>query len=154
AWHRSLLKQLTELVQFIRSQATLAVLPSPARIILQAVQALLLVGLRPATDRLFVYKEDVSGLAVTVSLGYQQQRMVGLTLVTVELLVFKTSRGFQIVWLAQHCASYFPKSCSTRRLYTVSARSISWCAGHIGRIQVSFNLASGKILRKNKAGAQ
>src|SRR5262249_13677178 len=61
----------------------------------------------------------------------QQQRMVALTLVTVELLVFVTSRSFQIVWLVQHCASYFPKSCSTRRLYSVSAGSISWCAGHI-----------------------
>lgn len=46
AWHRFLLKQLTELAQFIRSQAALAMLPSPARIILQAVQAFLLVGLR------------------------------------------------------------------------------------------------------------
>ena len=46
AWHRFLLKQLTELVQFVRLQATLAMLPSPARIILQAVQAFLLVGLR------------------------------------------------------------------------------------------------------------
>src|SRR5215468_8040309 len=46
AWHRFLLKQLTELVQFVRLQVTLAMLPSPARIILQAVQAFLLVGLR------------------------------------------------------------------------------------------------------------
>src|SRR5262249_16182444 len=51
----------------------------------------------------------------------------------------KTSRGFQIVWLAQHCASYFPKSCSTRRLYTVSARSISWCAGHIAAASPTTN---------------
>lgn len=46
AWHRFLLKQLTELVQVIRLQATLAVLPTPARIILEAFQAFLLVGLR------------------------------------------------------------------------------------------------------------
>src|SRR5215831_9892950 len=131
AWRRFLLKQLTELVQFVRLQATLAMLPSPARIILQAVQAFLLVGLRPATDRLFVNKENVGGLAVTVAFGHQQQRMVALPLVTIEFLVFVTSRSFQEVWLAQHCASFFRQSCSTRRLYSVSARSISWCAGHI-----------------------
>src|SRR5262249_45900442 len=132
AWHRFLLKQLTELVQFLRLQVTLAMLPSPARIILQAVQASLLVGLRPATDRLFIHKEDVGGLPITIAFGHEQQRMVALPLMSIEFLVFVPSRSFQEVWLAQHCASFFRKRCSTRRLYSVSAGSISWCAGHIG----------------------
>src|SRR5262249_28393073 len=131
AWHRFLLKQLTELVQFLRLQVTLAMLPSPARIILQAVQASLLVGLRPATDRLFIHKEDVGGLPITIAFGHEQQRMVALPLMSIEFLVFVPSRSFQEVWLAQHCASFFRKRCSTRRLYSVSAGSISWCAGHI-----------------------
>src|SRR5262249_846810 len=123
--------QLTELVQFLRLQVTLAMLPSPARIILQAVQASLLVGLRPATDRLFIHKEDVGGLPITIAFGHEQQRMVALPLMSIEFLVFVPSRSFQEVWLAQHCASFFRKRCSTRRLYSVSAGSISWCAGHI-----------------------
>src|SRR5262245_5946390 len=131
AWHRFLLKQLTELVQFLRLQVTLAMLPSPARIILQAVQASLLVGLRPATDRLFIHKEDVGGLPITIAFGHEQQRMVALPLMSIEFLDFVPSRSFQEVWLAQHCASFFRKRCSTRRLYSVSAGSISWCAGHI-----------------------
>src|SRR5262249_21988540 len=120
AWHRFLLKQLTELVQFVRLQPTLAMLPSPARIILQAVQAFLLVGLRPATDRLFIHKENVGGLPVTVAFGHQQQRMVALPLVTIEFLVFVTSRSFQEVWLAQHCASFFRQSVQ-RDNYILSA---------------------------------
>src|SRR5215468_8216600 len=120
AWHRFLLKQLTELVQFVRLQVTLAMLPSPARIILQAVQAFLLVGLRPATDRLFIHEENVGGLPVTVAFGHQQQRMVALPLVTIEFLVFVTSRSFQEVWLAQHCASFFRKSVQ-RDNYILSA---------------------------------
>src|SRR5262245_3195537 len=84
----------TSLVQFIRLQVTLAMLPSPARIILQAVQAFLLVGLRPATDRHFIHEENVGGLTVTVAFGHQQHRMVSLSLVTIEFLVFVTSRSF------------------------------------------------------------
>src|SRR4030095_12010462 len=95
-------------------------LPSPARIILQAVQAFLLVGLRPATDRLFIHEENVGGLPVTVAFGHQQQRMVALPLVTIEFLVFVTSRSFQEVWLAQHCASFFRKSVQ-RDNYILSA---------------------------------
>src|SRR5918996_1433363 len=120
AWHRFLLKQLTELVQFIRLQTTLAVLPSPARIILQAIQAFLLVGLRPVTDRLFIHEEDVGDLPITIAFGDQQQRMIALPFVTVEFLVFKTSRSFQEVWLAQHCASFFRKGVS-RGDYILSA---------------------------------
>src|SRR5262249_53340307 len=108
-------------------------LPSPARIILQAVQAFLLVGLRPATDRLFIHEENVGGLPVTVAFGHQQQCVIALPLVTIEFLVFVTSRSFQEVLLAQHCASFFQKMCSTRQLYSVSICSTSWCAGHIGR---------------------
>jgi hypothetical protein len=109
AWHRFLLKQLTELAQFVRLQVTLAMLPSPARIILQAVQPFLLVGSRPSTDRLFIHEENVGGFPVTVAFSHQQQRMVALPLVTIEFLVFVTSRSFQEVWLAQHCASFSGK---------------------------------------------
>src|SRR5262249_24615093 len=70
AWHRFLLKQLTELVQFIRLQATLTMLPSPARIIFQTVQTLLLIAFHPTANRLFINKENVGGLTLTVSLGH------------------------------------------------------------------------------------
>src|SRR5262249_561942 len=94
---------------FVSLQVTLAMLPSPARIILQAVQPFLLVGLRPSTDRLFIHEENVGGFPVTVAFSHQQQRMVALPLVTIEFLVFVTSRSFQEVWLAQHCASFSGK---------------------------------------------
>src|SRR5205085_269026 len=74
AWHRFLLKQLTELVQFSRLQAALAMLPSPAGMILQTVQTLLLIGLHPAADGFFINEENVCGLTITITLGHQQQR--------------------------------------------------------------------------------
>jgi hypothetical protein len=50
--------------------------------------------------------------------------MVALPLVTIEFLVFVTSRSFQEVWLAQHCASFFRKK---RDNYIMSA-----AAPHLG----------------------
>src|SRR5205085_10356324 len=90
AWHRFPLKQLTELVQFHLAQAALAMLPSPARMILQTRQTFLLVQLHPTTNRFFIHKENLCSLTITVSLGHQQQRMVALPLVTIEFLVLVT----------------------------------------------------------------
>jgi hypothetical protein len=97
------------LSEVIRLQATLAVLPTPARIILEAFQAFLLVGLRPTANCLFIHKENVGGLSITIAFGHEQQRMVAVSLMNNEFLVFKTSRGFQKVWLAQHRASFIRK---------------------------------------------
>src|SRR5262249_23216598 len=147
AWHRFLLKQLTELAQFVRLQVTLAMLPSPARIILQAVQPFLLVGSRPSTDRLFIHEENVGGLPVTVAFSHQQQRMVALPLVTIEFLVFVTSRSFQEVWLAQHCASFSGKVFNATIIFCQRRLHILVCRAYRRR------LSQGKAARMHLLGS-
>ena len=103
-----------------------------------------MVGLRPATDRLFIHEENVGGLPVTVAFGHQQQRMVALPLVTIEFLVFVTSCNLKEIWFPQHCASFNPERCSTRQLYSVSIGSINLSGRSITRSAYSPGIVTAR----------
>jgi hypothetical protein len=64
-----LFEQLTELVELHIRQAALTLLASPARMFLQSVKTLFDVQRHPTTEALFIDKENVCRLAISIAFG-------------------------------------------------------------------------------------
>src|SRR5713101_1234068 len=77
-------------------------LSAPTRVILEPIQAALLVLPHPAADGLLVYHQNLSDLPIAIATMDQDQGMIALAFMASNFHVLISSDCFLVIFLTQH----------------------------------------------------
>jgi hypothetical protein len=132
ARHGFFAEQRTEPGKVLGRKPTLPVLPTPARVVLQARKAALLVGVHPARDRTGVNEQDVSDLLVGVTFVDEHQGVVARTLARMRAPLLVQAPRLEVIGARNlHRTSF--GSDIIERVTSIPARLHSYCsARHLG----------------------